>query len=681
MNKEVIFTHLKIVNFKGIKELEIDLSYDTSILGQNASGKSTIFDSITWCLFGKNSLNETKFNIKNTVDTTLNQADHIVELTMSVNGTKTVAKTIYKEKWVKKHGEEEREFTGNETLYFWNDVPLSAGNYSKKVSEVIEESVFKQVTNPLYFNVTMNKNERRDMLVRMAGDEITDQKVIDGNEAFRLLFERLKGQKNLEEYKKEIAFKKAILKKKVGDDKHEGEITIQIKELLRSNPEVENWAEIEAEITSKQTALAAIEKEINDITENFRVSMVAITAKQNEALQAGRKMADIKIELSKKSYAEASVANKDLNEAKYQLGVVRSELKTKERSLESETKHKEALQSELVKLREEWKEISARVFTFDRDACKCDKCLTPFKPEVIEEKHAEMQIIFVNSVSRAKAENMATGKAKAKAEAEITNSLITLAVEISDLKKKEQSLVWSETSVPAKPKEIEELLLTHAKYLEYKAINEQKIEIVQPDIADQKEMKLQIQEGIDLLKKTLQHKEQIERNAIRIEELKADEAKYGQELTTLEKQENIIDQFQEKKMSMIEEAVNGRFKLVKFRLFKDQVNGGKEPDCETMVGGVPFSDLNKAARLNAGIDCANAISEYYNISAPIVVDNAESINSFIPTKSQLIRLYVVPGTYQCLECGNTQEGKGKCKHCGSTKMENITPKKLTIQNN
>ena len=48
---------LVLKDFKGIKNLEIDFSENTSISGDNATGKTTIFDAYSWLLWGKDSLN------------------------------------------------------------------------------------------------------------------------------------------------------------------------------------------------------------------------------------------------------------------------------------------------------------------------------------------------------------------------------------------------------------------------------------------------------------------------------------------------------------------------------------------------------------------------------------------------------------------------------------------------
>jgi hypothetical protein len=44
--------------------------------------------------------------------------------------------------------------------------------------------------------------------------------------------------------------------------------------------------------------------------------------------------------------------------------------------------------------------------------------------------------------------------------------------------------------------------------------------------------------------------------------------------------------------------------------------------------------------LNAGLDIINALCQFYNVAAPICLDNAESALNIIQTAGQQIRLFV-----------------------------------------
>ena len=63
--KEIKIKTLKIENFKGIKSLHVDFDgKSVNVYGTNETGKTTIIDAFTWCLFGKDSLGQSNFAIK-----------------------------------------------------------------------------------------------------------------------------------------------------------------------------------------------------------------------------------------------------------------------------------------------------------------------------------------------------------------------------------------------------------------------------------------------------------------------------------------------------------------------------------------------------------------------------------------------------------------------------------------
>jgi len=75
-------------------------------------------------------------------------------------------------------------------------------------------------------------------------------------------------------------------------------------------------------------------------------------------------------------------------------------------------------------------------------------------------------------------------------------------------------------------------------------------------------------------------------------------------------------------------------------MFETQINGGIKNTCEAMVEGVPFSDLNNAMKINAGLEIIKALCEFYQVNAPIFIDNRESVTKLIDIDSQIINLVV-----------------------------------------
>lgn len=126
----------------------------------------------------------------------------------------------------------------------------------------------------------------------------------------------------------------------------------------------------------------------------------------------------------------------------------------------------------------------------------------------------------------------------------------------------------------------------------------------------------------------------------RISELEELQKAQAQELARLEKIEFTILEFEKAKDNMLAERINNMFQLVKFKFFTDQIKGDGKITCECTVDGVPYSDLNTAKKVNAGLDIINAICKRYNVGAPIFIDNRESVNELIDTESQIINLVV-----------------------------------------
>lgn len=134
--KEIIINRLELRNFKGIRSLDIDFSKVTNIRGENATGKTTIFDAFTWLLFDKDSKDRTAFEIK-TLDENnepLHGLDHTVTGHLQIDGKNWTLRKTYKEKWTKRRGDVNKELTGHETIYEINEVPVSKTEYTNKIN-------------------------------------------------------------------------------------------------------------------------------------------------------------------------------------------------------------------------------------------------------------------------------------------------------------------------------------------------------------------------------------------------------------------------------------------------------------------------------------------------------------------------------------------------------------------
>ena len=126
----------------------------------------------------------------------------------------------------------------------------------------------------------------------------------------------------------------------------------------------------------------------------------------------------------------------------------------------------------------------------------------------------------------------------------------------------------------------------------------------------------------------------------RVKELRDDASNAAEALEAIESQLALMDEFSRYKTQFVEESINGMFRLAKFRLFREQANGGVEERCDVVYEGVPYLGVNNAMQINLGIDIINTISRAYGVTVPLFVDNAESVTKLEASASQVIRLVV-----------------------------------------
>src|SRR5690606_36550718 len=168
--KKISIKKLSLSNFKGIKNLHIDFAEQTNIYGANGTGKTTIFDAFTWLLFGKDSQDRKDFDIKPLDEngSPIQKIENEVEATIIVNDQELTIKRIHREKLLNNEKIADLEFSGNVSVYFWNEVSMSAKVYQSKINDLLDESVFKLISNPLAFN-NLKWQDRRKVLMGIAG--------------------------------------------------------------------------------------------------------------------------------------------------------------------------------------------------------------------------------------------------------------------------------------------------------------------------------------------------------------------------------------------------------------------------------------------------------------------------------------------------------------------------------
>ena len=661
--KTIQIKKITLLNFKGLRNHTVEFDKNTNIYGDNAKGKTTIFDAFTWLLFGKDSTDRKDFEIK-TLDSRNNvipKIDHEVSAIIQVDNEEISIKRILKENWVKKRGSLETEFSGNVTEYYWNDVPMQQKEFQSKVSLVLDELVFKLITNPLAFN-SLKWQDRRLALVGIAGT-ISDEELAGSNVEYQKLVAQLVNGKTLEDYRKQIA---ASIKKAKDDIKA---IPTRIDEVSRTAPQVYDFQKLKEYAETKTKELEEIDNQIANKSTAFDAMLQANETKKRTASNLKSAIDQIennaKTEASLKTKPDTSV----IDGLKTQLSKSNEELATALNGINTLESKRNAIAAELVRIdekiqskRNEWALENSKEISFNEDAFHCPTCKRDFESGDVEAKKLEMITNFKNAKTAKLNEINAQGKSLAETktiqETELKGIdermgkgklfVENLAIEIKTIEGEIQHENSKETITQDPAVVYESLLKANSDYaamkkeLETVQASIQEIPVV--DTTELKTKKAAIVFEIDSLKAKLRNEDQIKAVNERVAALDQEEKTLAQQISNVEKEQFVIENFNKLKIDTLEAKINAKFKFVNFKMFQTQINGGESECCDALIDGVPFSDANTAAKINAGLDIINTLCEFYDVTAPIFIDNRESIVKLIPCESQIVNLIVWEGS-------------------------------------
>lgn len=619
-------TQLNLQNFKGIEFGDFRFTNNTIIRGDNATGKTTVFDALCWLLFGKDSLDRADFQIKTLKNgEPVHNVNHMVQAAFdNEDGTGFTLKRIYREKYSNPRGGEVK-LTGHTTDYFINDVPSKEKEYKAFINNMINEDVFKLITNPLFFNEQYTWQNRRKLLLEMCGD-VDDASVINSKEELKRLTELLNGR-SVDEQRKIIASKKTAINKELDM------IPVRIDEAVKCKP-----TPLEAEQKLKDD-IATIETAIKQLEEDKSVIVNGLDGAERttKIREVKRKLADRKSQLMNEHTDKERRFEHEYKLLLVQLQMAESErdrYKDREYELDSQIKQEEA---RIEKLQSEFDKFNQSQF----DDELCPTCGQPYPAE----KRAELEAIFNTQkatnleewqklIDSAKAlrQNYIEQKEIMQVKADGMSSQIEELSNTKDTKQKAMNEVGEvdlDNDVQVNDLKAELFMLE----LDEDNTSDDQLKRIDSELSE-------LADKRSTLQTELTKYDVIRDITKRINELEQEQQRLINEKNLVDETAFLLDEFVKAKVEMLEDTINKHFTITTFKMANVLVNGSVEDCCETMVDGVPYRSLNNAARINAGIDVINALTKFYKVNAPVFIDNAEAVTKFIDCKSQTIKLIV-----------------------------------------
>ena len=628
-------TKLELLNFKGLKAFTINFNGDVIIRGDNATGKTTVFDSVCWLLFGKDSLDRADFEIK-TIEAgePIHKVNHEVTgiFTLDEGGTVEL-KRVYREKYSSPRGGEVT-MTGHTTDYFVDGVPKKEKEYKEIVNSLVDENIFKLITNPLYFNETYSWQNRRKLLLEMCGD-ISDEDVIAEYSELKALTDILSGH-SVDDHRKVVAAKKTAINKELDM------IPVRIDEALRGKPSIDTPRDVLIqEISLATTTLEALEAD-----KALLVNGHVVVDTRAELRDVQRRLMARESELQMEYKKQSALKSNEYDMVVSELNNLSSKVESTKHRLDTSNRDIQRIESVIDELMHQRQQVNEDVFVMDIDEA-CPTCGQKLPAEQIQ-------------AAREKAETKFNLR-KSKQLEELNQSIELKQQDIENIKKRDAGLEPVETlEALIKAKELVKQTITDeigqltapvldddSIYADLKAEefmlqmkldesntdHSEEIADIDKRIATTKEHRFNIETELNKY-------EEAKRIDTRVAELESQQAELAAEKSKLDEASYLMDEFIKAKVNMLEDVINSRFKLARFKMFNVMLNGNVEECCETTYKGVPYRSMNNAARINVGLDIINALTSYFKVNAPVFIDNAEAVTEFVPVNSQTIKLIV-----------------------------------------
>lgn len=633
---------LNIRNFKGCAALDLTLNgQSASIYGDNAAGKTTVFDGLTWLLFGKDSRGRGDFEIK-PLDSAGQIKDHAavteVEATFQTNGVNITLRKTFFERWSTKRGSADATYDGNTSEYYVDGVPVKKYEYERRVGDLVSEDLFRVLTNVTWFCEGLDWRNRRKLLMEVCGVP-NDLEIMAGEPRFSPLLQAM-GSLTLDDYKKKLAAQRKGLtgaRSTIPARLDEQKKTIEALSAV-------DFPAIEAERAARAAHLDQLTGELAKLSHG-----ALLDSKRNEAEKLRNELQRLVNENNSHRASQLVPITDERPAMSAALEKAKQRFTRASSLAENEKKLISAIEQSISDYRDRWHSADAEVF----QESNCPTCGQPLpvatQAVALARFEVEKDRRKADAVAAANREKLNLSAAVERREMYINeavaaeNEVARLTDELAHYVPGEQPEILDLPGFQDQSSDLANRI--HALEAEARELENESAAI-----------RGEINEKIAALKDDLNKLDgELAKRALldfarqREEELRQEAKKTAEALEALDKQLFLCDEFTRFKVCFIEDSINSKFRLARFRLFQEQVNGGLSDCCEATYDGVPFGSLNNGMRINLGVDVIRTVSDHYGLRVPLFVDNAESVVDLLDAGTQVIRL-VVSGADKELRC-------------------------------
>lgn len=629
-------------NFMGLRDFTLQLDGGSAtIRATNAAGKTTLFSGLTFLLTGKDAAGRAEFDIKTLGPDgePLHNLEHSVEATFEIGDELLTLKRAFVEVWTKRRGSSSSEFTGHETRFWIDGVPCGTKReYEDRVAEIAPPSLFRLLTDPDAFHA-LHWKEKRALLLDVCGD-VQDEDVIAEHPDLEDLPSIL-GKRSIDEHRKVVDARRKEINRELQT------IPVRIDETTQARPDAPS--EDRATLTKTLERLRGERSNLEEQRAQASAT-TAVAEKQAELREVEEARRQVERRVKAKAEESADQAQRDAREAAAKVDEQEAAVKAIERDRLAAAGEIERLEKRITDLRGEWVRVNERAFEHEHDDT-CPACGQSLPADQVEAAHAKARERFNAAKSadltaiqdegkqlRAKVDKLEADEARLSEQLEAAEdeaqTLREQAAIMRDLAKDRADAIPDPAADPEHQKITARIEQLQSEIDELRAGTRDATTEIDARIAGVDTEISQVQAQLAAL-------EQAERADQRVQELAAREKELAGEFEDLDRQLHLLDSFTRAKAAMLTDRINSHFTITQFRLHEEQINGGLTDTCLATVNGVPYgTGLNRAARINSGLDVIRALQAHHQLYPPVWIDECESVVETLPLDCQVIKLVV-----------------------------------------
>lgn len=625
---EIELKSLDLVHFKCFPKLHLDFHEGVnSLFGANAAGKTSVYDALTWLLFDKDSAGHSRPAVKPTGA----PAGAMPEVTaiLEVDGEPIKLRKVLREKWEKPRGSSIERYAGDTRDYYIDDVPLAENAYKRRIAELIDERQFKLLTDVWAVTKGMHWKDRRTLLAEICGLP-EDKQLLATAPQFAELTEKV-GRRTVDEYKS------VLMKQRKDMNANLNTLPVRVDECSRMVTELESldFAAAHSESDRLQAERERVQGELVKLTNNTLAAQARneLGALQNQLRELETEnnahLASQRVPVED----ETPVLTAALDRAKCEADrLTRTVAQERDLVLNGETR--------LDDYRARWRAI-------DAETCgtTCPVCHQPLPQDMLETS----QDAFAAQQKQRKDALLEDSKMVKQGIAAAKDRLLTaetvLKTAQDEVQKAQISLDSYTPPVEVVPENLPDYDRRKGAILTLIADADKRIDRLTSDTEQERrrlETALSAVTAEKLRHDAVLAKEQtLSDTRRRIADLQAEQRTAAAEMEQMDRMIAMCEEFTRYRVQAITESVNSMFRLTRWRLFTEQVNGGLADCCEPMDrNGSTFEGTNNAMQINIGMDIIDTLSAHFGRRVPLFVDNAESVTHLQPIGSQVVRLVV-----------------------------------------